>query len=233
MDRDGSPFKRRKYERVPVEVDWGSFQPLLGAILIWPNHETSSIYDISYSGMALVRPALLSFEKNQTIQVQVSFGEKPPVSFKVIVQWANEQVLGVKFTALGLSEHEALDDFLEDRLIGRHMRKIDPKFFGKGVDFSVWYHGPRETNFYLWQEKGQVTRAEFELDRQTLIYENGQLLRGGKLSQEQEQKDLELEDLFLETSQEAPLVRRVIEVLSQIDEPRGPMKELLKILVKS
>lgn len=235
------PLKnRREHIRVPVAGDWGDVQPLLGAALHWPNHETSPVFDLSYFGVAAGRPALYSPKADERMDLRIDLGKDASVPLKGRVAWTGDRVIGFQLDPLGIEARQALDDFLEDRLIGMNLRRVDRRHYGP-FDFSVWYHGPHNTNVFLWQElkTDKITKAEIELDGRVLIFDGKQLLSGGaramSLTDQIGAGSKDADDDVLPTvmKDHMPLVKRTLSILSQVDEPRGPLREFLSLLAKA
>lgn len=233
-----SALDRRRYERVPMALDWEDLQPLLGAIVHWPNHETSAVFDLSYFGMALGRPALLSLAPDQFYELQIDLGRQASLGIQVRVAWLKDNAVGAELMPLDVEARQAFDEFLEDRLIGSHLRLVDRRYYAPGAEFSVWYHGPQDTNVFLWQETdGSIARAEIELDGRILIYDGNQVLSGGasprSLTDEIGSGTLmEVPDLPAVLEPTMPIVRRTLSILSQIEEVRSPLRKLLGQLAK-
>jgi hypothetical protein len=223
--------ERRQFERIPVALDWGEVQPLLGALIHWPNHETSPVFDMSYFGLAAGRPALFKAEPNQSHSVQLELGKEPLLPVQARIAWCKDKLVGLELKPLNIVARQVFDEFFEDRLIGKNLRRIDRRYYAAGSDFSVWYHGPLDTNVFLWQENGsdEVRRAEIELDGRILIFDGQQIISGGA-SPRTSLEPVEENELILEKS--LPLVKRVMSILSQVDEPRGPMRSFLIQLAK-
>lgn len=227
---------RRRHERIPLNMDWGAAQPLLGAQLLWPNYEASGVLDMSHSGLAVTRPALLNLTDNQSMTILLHLGRRPEFETSARVAWLRDQILGLELMNLSLNARQAIDDFLEDRLVGRHLRAVSSEFFSSSVNFTHWYHGPKDTNVFLWIEAGkdEIKRAEVELDGQMLVYSQGEITLGGRRGQRSLEAPVVATDELLEVAvdRQTPLVKRVLEVLSQIEEAKGPIRKLLEVLVR-
>lgn len=230
---------RRRHERVSVPLGWGDADSVLGAQLSWPNHEVSQIFDLSYQGVAVAKPSLFEGKANEEIMVTFKLGDNEEFSATLMVMWISENAVGGELLNLTLAMREKIDDFLEDRLLGLHLRPVNKKYFAQKSDFSHWYHGPKDTNVFIWQERsGQISKAEIELDGRVLIYSDGELLSGGGQeysltdaigSGSRVEQDL---DLSVNLGRDAPIVRRVMNILSQIEEQKGPLKDLIAALAK-
>lgn len=236
--KQSKPEERREHVRVPVASDWGEVQPLLGATLHWPNHETSQVFDISYFGVATGKPALFEVKIEDAVQIQMDLGEETSLKLNARVAWGTDKVVGLRLDPLGIDERQALDEFLEDRLIGINLRRIDRRHFGS-FDFSVWYHGPNDTNVFLWTDlkTDRILKAEIELDGRVLIFDGAELLTGGarprSITDEIGSGSVDEAELPAVASGSLPIVKRALAILAQVDERRGPMRDFLALLVKA
>ncbi|MBK8204947.1 MAG: PilZ domain-containing protein [Bdellovibrionales bacterium] len=213
---------RRRFERIPLNLIGAMLSHSSGAQMIWPNLESSGIMDMSHSGLAATRPALQQLAIDQIYKVGVILGRATQLDLKVRVVWLREQLLGLELVETTVLVRARIDDFLQDRIIGRHIRSVASEHFAPGVGFQYWYHGPKDTNVYLWtdQLKNEIQRAEVEIDGEVLCYEKGKLSIGGEPSMKR-------------IDRETPLLRRALEILSQIDESKGPMRQLLEALIRA
>jgi len=228
MAKSKSPSKgleRRRFERVALNLDWGKAKPILGAKIMWPNGESGEVLDMSYQGLAGMRPALYEIKVSQKVQVHMDLPGEQSANLVGRVVWFNDTMVGLEFSPLDLDTRALIDEFLEDRLVGLHLRSIDRRYFKEGESFSHWYHGPKETNIYLWiSVKGDLERAIIEMEGQSLVYENGELLGAGLNVSSVDS------DLKVEMPNSSPMVKRAREVLSQLKEQQKPLRHLLEVL---
>ena len=52
-------------------------------------------------------------------------------------------------------------------MIGLNMRPVDRAFFSPGETFSIWFCGPRDTNFFLWLSGSRLERAIIQMGEET------------------------------------------------------------------
>lgn len=209
--KDKSPVDQRRAERVPLALEWGGAQSLLGAELVWPNHEVSAVFDLSYFGLAAARPALFTFRQNDLVKLDLRLGQMGVMAFTGRVAWSNEKTIGLEIVETSALARLELDRFLGDQLIGRHLSRVDKQFYGQNADFSVWYHGPGDTNIYLWTAiNGQIDRAEIEVDGELIQFDGKEIFPAGRPA----------------------LTFRGMMVLSQIDEAKTALRPLMEALAK-
>ncbi len=202
---------QRRAERVPLALEWGGAQTILGAELEWPNHELSSVFDLSYFGLAAARPALFTFAPNDRFKLKVRLGAVGTMELMGRVAWSNDKTVGIEILETTALARLDLDRFLGDQLIGRHLSRVDKQFYGQSADFSVWYHGPGDTNIYLWlHASGQIDRAEIEVDGEIIQFDGKNIYPAGRPA----------------------LIFRAMMVLSQIDESKTSLRPLMEALAK-
>lgn len=202
---------RRRFERVPMALDWGVAQAIVGAEWHWANHEVGQVFDMSYQGLAVAQAALAPCSVNQMVRGELVLGGVGKLSLNARVAWTKGTLAGLEIKDVSLEARQAFEKFLKDKLIGLSMKRVEPKFFLETADFSTWYHGPGDTNIYLWQnDGGQILRAEVEIGGALLTYDRGVVAPQG----------------------DSELVRRVMALLTQINEPQTQLKDLLAALSK-
>lgn len=201
---------RRRFERVPLDLDWGAAHAILGAEWHWKNHESGKLFDLSYQGMAAAQPALGKLTVGESVNGELVLGGSTPMPLLARVAWLKGAIAGLEFKDVRLQSRQVIEKFLKDQLVGRHLRRIDPKFYQDKADFTAWYHGPGDTNVYLWQESG-IVRAEIELGGRALRFDRGEITPGN----------------------DPELIKRVMFLLSQIGEPHQTVKTVMESLAKA
>lgn len=228
---------RRRFTRVALSGDFGAARALLGAQARWPEGNKSAMFDLSYQGAALERPENFSLNQDQQVKLHLELGSSRKFDVEARIAWATANRVGVEFSQLSIDDRVMLDEFLEDRLIGSHLHRVDPRFFNPGVDFQHWYHGPRNTNVFLWTELDGadtvIKRAIVDFDDQHLIYQDGQLQSEGTtmLNPAPVRVESDQEQLRVVLDRDMPIVRRFMEVLSQLSEQEAPLRRLFQELM--
>jgi hypothetical protein len=95
--------------------------------------------------------------------MSVSLGLFAPVAVQVALVRHSERVLAFEFSNMSTEGRLAIDKFLDPKMIGLNMRPVDSSFFSPGETFSLWYCGPRDTNFFLWMSGGKVDRSIIQM----------------------------------------------------------------------
>lgn len=154
---------RRKYQRVVVDMSEQLH-------LVVEGHGEALVFDMSYSGAAISQPkskAVDTTSESLTLHLKTTVDQ---ATVPATIIRVGEDVIALSFDKISVDARIIIDRLVTDRIVGLNMQKIDPKYYSQNVDFTHWFHGPRDTNLYLWEEKGQLTRAQLELDSCSLIF---------------------------------------------------------------
>lgn len=177
MERVNSVKNRRKYQRVLVEP---SDKHLITEIV---NFGSTVVFDMSYSGAALGQPKEKQVtEDNKEILVLL----KTPVDealLKAKVVRAEGDMVAVQFIEITVEARVIIDRVVTDRMIGVNMFLIDSRHYSPNSDFNFWFHGPKETNLYLWVADDRLVKAQMELDSSLLFFEDDSFIFEQKFTQ--------------------------------------------------
>jgi hypothetical protein len=138
-------------------------------------HGPTKLFDMSYEGAALTQP-LTQAVTQVGVEVELRFQTQvDQASLKAEVIRTSADTVAVRFLDVGVTARIIIDRLVTDRIIGLNMNLIDPKHYAADVDFTHWYHGPKETNVYLWWRAGQLTRGQLEMATATVTYDGEDL----------------------------------------------------------
>jgi hypothetical protein len=211
------------------------FQAMAGARVAWANGVATNVLDLSYTGAALERPKAESFEKGQSIELKFSFAGGQPASVKSKVVRADPNLVGVQFESLSPQARLAFETFLTDNLLGLHLHAVDPNLFSKTQDFTHWFHGPKDTNVFIWIKSEQLHKAIVEIDHQILVWNQGVLSQGKSRADllsaiEDYYSPVLFESVRAGRDIDRQLHARVVKLLSQIKGSPHVVNRLLKQL---
>jgi hypothetical protein len=157
----------RRYKRATLLV--GSISNLHTQLASATAHyrgRSFPVLDLSHTGLALQREEIANHELpdvTQTEPMSVALGLLEPVAVQVALVRQSERVLAFEFSNMSTEGRLAIDKFLDPKMIGLNMRPVDRAFFSPGETFSLWYCGPRDTNFFLWMSGGKVDRSIIQM----------------------------------------------------------------------
>lgn len=232
---------KRRFPRIYLQNPARPLAPILGAQMVWPGGHKLEVFDLSYIGIAAVRKTGVDVKVGEKLTVQVELsGEAKPISFQVEVARVTEGILALRFDTLQTEARRALDRFLHAKLLGLHMRPIDRSYFSQTANFTHWFHGPNNTDVFLWYENQTLVKALVEIGGDFLKWKNGSFFAGlAKQSAEHEDDDYLkplLEGAFdAETAVDdkglTPMMSRVLDLLSQIDDPNKVVQPLIDAIL--
>lgn len=218
--------KKRKFQRVPIDNHFlEEVKPFVGAKARWGVFEDVPVLDLSFRGAALARPKQGMFKKDDHIQIEFQFPENNNIVIPSRIAWANEKVVGVEFSPVTNEMRLALEKYLNEKLIGVMLRRINPKFIAGYNDMDVWFNGPNYTNVFLWQKNEDLKKAIIELAEEVVVFENGEF----------KQFDRSRSDGSLSESGQPVsrvLAKKLVNLLGLVQDSEGVLKPLLKILVQ-
>lgn len=222
----------RRYPRVFLTKGIQEFDRIAGIEATWPDGTTSGVLDISYIGAAVVKSSknTAKFNKGDEIEFHFSFaGGDQSVVFDAEVIREDEKVLAVHFPELTVNARKALETFLKQKLIGMNTKLVDSKFYIKEQGFNYWFHGPNQTNVFIWGNPNEVTKATFEVNYQVVTFENGKFFSSESkrfLAVPTEDYAYRVNNPDEKHNADKKTVLDVISLLSQMEDPTGVIKKL-------
>lgn len=233
----------RRYPRVFLTKGIQEFDKILGIEAKWPDGSITGVLDISYIGAAIIKTSRVTTEANkgETIEFILSFSENDQnIPFKGEVVRVDEKLISVYFPELSIGARSALERFLKQKLVGLNTKLVDPKYYIKEQGFDFWFHGPHQTNIFIWQEGGEIAKATLEMNYQVLTLENDELF----LSESKRFLDVPTEDYaygvnnpptrsaLKNTRDCAVIVKEALSLLSQIEDTTGIVAKLSEKLLQ-
>ncbi|MCB0420228.1 MAG: PilZ domain-containing protein [Bdellovibrionales bacterium] len=222
-----SGTSRRRFERIQLnESVPESSAMFLGVEALWEDTSRSSVFDMSYTGMALAPPSTFTAQKGEKLKLRLKLGDHPPVDLEVEVMWVKKDVMGVSFHAISSEGRLLFNHFLDDKLLGAELHLVSPKLYGSDMDCTYWFQGIGDTNVYVWTEKATgasevIKELRVELDDYYLVYRNGVVAEvGGGVSEGgfhakygEITAEVDVKEL---AAREKEFVGRVVSLLSQM-----------------
>jgi hypothetical protein len=226
----------RRYPRVFLTKGVQDFDRIMGVEVKWPSGYVTGILDISYIGAAIIKSSKITekFQRGDEVEFFFSFeGGKQNVAFDAEVIREDDKVLAVYFPELSLQARQALDDFLKLKLVGLNTKLVDSKYYIKEQGFDYWFHGPHQTNIFIWGTLDNIKKATIEMNYQVVTFEDGKLF----LSESKRFLEVPTEDYAyrvnnpeLKNVASKSVARDVVSLLSQIEDSTGIIKKLSSTL---
>jgi hypothetical protein len=223
--------EQRRFPRVFLQ-NAEAFNSLVGAKAVWPGGQLSEILDLSYTGAAVAGPAPHEIEKGETVELEFQFAGQKSARAQSKVIRNDGKIIGVQFSELDPRSRLSFENFMNDNLLGLNLRQVDPGLFSQNQDFTHWFHGPKDTNVFVWESGRSLQKAIVEIDHQILVWNQGVLSQGksrGDLNSaiDDYYSPVLYESLRAGESVDQKLLSRVVKILSQAAEPNGPLSRLL------
>jgi hypothetical protein len=223
---------RRRFVRVPLS----QLSEIQGAGVIWPSNEKSGVLDLSYGGAALSLPqgSSLRLSPGSQFDLQLDLSGQQNVVVSSGLVRSDAKIAAVQFASLSNEAHLAIEKFLHEKLIGVNMQLIDPEFYDKAQGFTSWYHGPGDTNIYVWQAGTNIERFVIEISGFILSWQSGQF-KIGENSFDFDSPDGDYVKYVINEAADGPLddnriALKAIDVLSQVKDGQGALQNVVEVL---
>lgn len=210
----------RRYTRVLLGAHSPEVSEIVGALAEWPTGQVLRVFDLSYNGVALERERLPEIINGETLNLRLHLGGFEDQIVPCLVIWQSPVYVGLQFLESKPELEEKLGKFLQDKFLGLSLKQVPEEVFLPGSGFSHWFHGPMDTNLYLWMNDDQMDRAWLSLENNHFV-----MLEDRWMALEESKNRKEGEDV-LATPMEilhqkckpcsADQMRRILDVLSQV-----------------
>ena len=216
-----------------------NFDKISGLEVKWPGGYVTGVLDISYIGAAIVKTSKITekFSKGEIIEFYFSFANgEQDVVFDAEVIREDDKVLAVHFPELTLKARKSLETFLKQKLIGLNTKLVDPKFYIKEQGFDFWFHGPNQTNVFIWGDKDQIIKAAVELNYEVITFEDGKFYSSESkrfLEVPTEDYAYKVNNPDQRTMADVKSVQDVVSLLSQIEDKTGIIHKLSDSILKT
>lgn len=170
MSKNESVKDRRRYQRVLVEP---SSKVLSVSV---EGFGKTLVFDMSYDGAAFAQPKEKKISDVDEPIVLKLETEIDQATIKARAVRVSQEVVAVQFIDIGVDARVIIDRVVTDRIVGLNMILIDPKHYSGKSDFQYWFHGPKETNLYLWTENDQLVKAQMDMANASMMFEDDMLL---------------------------------------------------------
>ncbi len=206
---------------------------IVGAKATWPDGQSVEIFDLSYSGASMRKPDALLFEKGKRLSLRLEIAGYSFFSQPCELVRSDEKMVAVRFQKLDTVALKIFDEFLNDKLLGLHMALVNPKFYGENQTFKYWFHGPRDTNVFLWVDGEKLSQASIELDEQFLEW-NGLKFKQKRVQSEsaswESARGLNAPEFLEEVPVRPELLSRALKIFTQVQKPPPALWALLDLI---
>jgi hypothetical protein len=163
--------ERRKFHRVQIQNLGASITGLTVQLVgVGP----VELVDIGYGGAAFSQPqkARVSLT-GETVHLDFLINGQSSQSLSGKVVRLTNEMFAIEFIDASKKTKVFVDKLISNRMVGLNMNLIDPQFYRGKETFAYWFHGPKSTNLFLWEEQGQLKKASLDFTDVALHWENG------------------------------------------------------------
>lgn len=156
----------RRYKRALLLAGGEGVQQEIASATVQFRGQPYAVVDLSHTGVAIERGDLLDIDFPDTMKPEsmvLNVGMLEPFSVQATLARHSNTVLAFEFVDVTTEGRLTIDRFLDPKMIGLNMRAVDRSFFSPGETFTLWFCGPRDTNFFLWMNSGRLDRAIIQL----------------------------------------------------------------------
>ena len=159
-------YEPRRYKRALLLTGGEGIQQEIASASALYRGKPFAVVDLSHSGVAIERGVISDADlpdPQKSESMVLNCGLLEPFSVQVALVRNSESVLAFEFVDVPTDGRLTIDQFLDPKMIGLNMRAVDRSFFSPGETFSLWFCGPRDTNFFLWMNGAKLDRAIIQL----------------------------------------------------------------------
>lgn len=242
MSRENSRPNLRKYPRVVLPLHEKDLHQIVGVKAAVISGPQVPVLDLSYGGAALeFGPSSSNYKVGDKLGIQFVYEGnmlKPAASEVVRL---SPHAVAVKFKEMTPETRLGFDQIIKDKMIGLNTYQIRSELlnpFERSQDLSCWFHGPRDTNIFIWQRHGHIDKAVIEFDYYLINYEGGQFKLGRSDADTQAEVAGYVAYVKPESNHQGlgasdlEVLKRVTSMISQIPAKNAEIKWLLEILLQ-
>lgn len=159
-------YNPRRYKRALLMTGTAGIQHDIASASAQFRGRPFAVVDLSHTGVAIERGGIIEADLPDPAKpepIVLNLGVLEPFSAQVTLARHSDRVIAFEFVDVSTDGRLTIDRFLDPKMIGLNMRAVDRSFFSPGETFSLWYCGPRDTNFFLWMNSGSLDRAIIQL----------------------------------------------------------------------
>jgi hypothetical protein len=208
----------RRFLRVITSEKEGISKPIESLVMTWEDGQILKVFDVSYGGVACEVPKDEPLQTSEVRAFRIQFPWGLSYKFIAEVVWVTNKFIGLNFSPLSIESRQALNKFLDDKMLGLGLRLIDKKFYSEKMTCQYWYQGGFGVNMYLWENDGKIIRCELELE-DFLVKLNG------------ENFEIKFTDLKGSGASESIIIKKTINILSQIAVKENAVMVFLKSFI--
>lgn len=149
--------------------------------VIWPSQFESGIYDFGRSAVSVYFPMRLNLSLTRDDEIKLGFrlGKyAEPFSINCKVYRSETRLLVVSSPYQDINFKKRVIDYFTPEEIAANMHFVDRSNYALEQTFSYWFHGPLDTNVYIWDHNDEIHRILIEYLGSIYDWKSGVLSRG-------------------------------------------------------
>ncbi len=172
--------ERRRYSRVQMQ---GVGAMISGLSVELVGVGPVELVDLGYGGAAFSQPekARVSLT-GEIINLDFFMNGKKGHTLTARVARLTDQMFAVEFVEASKNMKTFVDQLISNRMVGLNMNLVDPQFYRGKESFAYWFHGPKGTNLFLWENNGALQKATMDFPDVALHWENGKFNIDNKMN---------------------------------------------------
>lgn len=173
---------QKKTPRIFLNPQAPANEPLPGVSWMWPDRSRSQVFDLSLAGMLVSSKGYVGKLKlNEQFDSRLDLDEKgTSIQVKVRVEKISADLLSLSFESLSADRRLIIEQGLKDRILIQNLKKMKATAgLPAQMQGADWFHGPFDTNFFLWQLNPgySLEKAIVEYDHLLVLFEEGKALQ--------------------------------------------------------
>ena len=241
QNSSGANDNRRRYPRIVIPQGLTDLKKLIGIEALIAGGEKTPLLDLSYAGAALqIKNNDSNYKTGDAIKIELIFDNKASRSVNAEIVRVTDNALGVRFVTMPAETRLELERYMNDKMLGLNIHQVRADLLNardRRRNLSHWYHGPRDTNIFLWQKENEISKAVVEIDYQILHYENGEFFVSHTLSETEFFRDGYAAYFDYGNDRNVKYsaidtIKRVISVISQMQNRTAELDYLLNLLIQ-
>ncbi|MCC6138566.1 MAG: PilZ domain-containing protein [Bdellovibrionaceae bacterium] len=177
--------EKRKYRRVSVQSLGATLSGLEVQVVGGGKVE---LYDVGYGGAAFSHPEGTTLAPGETVAVDFFLNGAKSQTINGRIVRLTDAMFAVEFIDPSKDTKLFVDKLITSRMVGLNMNLIDPQYYRGKETFAYWFHGPKGTNLFLWEDDGKLQKASLDLPDLAVHWTDGMFQIDNKMSRAGQEK---------------------------------------------
>ncbi len=241
QDDSGSWPNKRRYPRIVIPHEKADLHTIIGINAQIPSGEKVPVLDLSYNGAAILKVPHREIEKIGTeLPLQFFFEGHLLKPVKTEVVRTSDSAVGLRFAAMPPETRVDFDKMMNDKMLGLNTHRVRTDLLNskdRRYNLTHWYHGPKDTNIFIWMIEDQMVKFMIEVDYQMIDFEKGEMQFAQTLPETEFFRDgysgyAEVRASSNVSFSQTDLMKRAINILSHIPKKGAVIDSVIDLLIK-